>query len=844
MPRHRVLDVALCAACCGALAGAQAPSALFRAVEEHVPHDFRPLLALDVDVDGDLDLVAREGVALNDGSGRFAPTSVAAPLASLLFFAVGYVDADLDGDGDRDLLVTAPNGTFTGAIAAYASTPAGLAPMAIALPPAAPGMLVRYDYDGDSFDDVLVAGPPSLFPPSGLQLWTNAGGAALTPAAGAFPATGGAPSFLAAGDFDGDADTDAFEIDLQTGVVRFHLRDGPAFFDSTAPLPAGPFTLMHGTSGDFDGDGAADVAFRMTGGLGPFTTYYDVGARCVGGFPSTTFDLATGPSDGYVAFDLDGDGVLDRAVTVVSPPGAAPAAATLEIRTGVPGVDAADSRLLHSDPTGPAVRLAFDADGDGDRDLLCQRAIATPRILYRDQTGSLHEPRSDVFFAVRGPLTAPLTADVVVGDFDGDGDADLARFASATCAAAPFATLSNDGRGRFPPPPSDASACVVAQATAKALAADFDGDGRDDALRVVQTGTLSATLYLSLPGGGFSSTPVGTESNVVSDFTVHDDDLDGDPDLVLCLTAPNAFVRYRNVGGGAFVRVATPLPGTPSEICVADLDQDGIVEYVVATSLGTFAIAPATGAATLVAPGSYQRLDVGDFDGDGDADLLQDGTPFVRQADGQYVAQPPLPGFPQPNAGPPLPQGLFDADQDGVLDALAYGALWRGVAGAGFAAPETVPFPSIGLAQTPQVTFMPFYRVADFDRDGDPDLLDPTGRLLANLTRHLALGRPAAIGRTATLEGFGPPLQPLELFAAPVAFAANPIPLPGWGNLFLPPAAAIYVGAFSFGADGAFSLPLPVPDLPALVGLDVHWQAVLPVAGALTNAETTTILSL
>jgi hypothetical protein len=842
MPRIVDLRFVACAALAAALNG-QSPSPLFRVLEEHVPYDFRPLAALDFDLDGDRDLLAREGVLLNDGNGRFAPTPISASLAYYLFFSLGIATPDLDGDGIDDLLVRAQVGSAPEQWYPFAAAYGGLTELTAAVPLTffSRKQLAPFDYDGDGDDDLLAAGlpvPPGVAP-IGPLLLLNSGNLGFTSAVAALPTTGGA-DFVAVGDFDDDGDLDVFVADLSTSAAKFHLRNGSTYALVSAPLPANLTHLAAGVSGDFDGDGVDDVVLRLENSPSAVTAAADVGLRCVGGTIVTTVESSVHALTSLTAFDLNGDGKLDRVQSINYGGGTAPKP-SLEIRSGLPTNAATPAAPLLSFSDGPVAGLAFDADGDGDVDLLCQRAKRTPRVFYNDGAGGLHEARGDASFAVSGGGDTGTLADVIVGDFDGDGDEDLARFVAAGCPGAPFAVLENDGHGQFPP--AAVPAGCVSVFPSKGLAADFDGDGRDDVFRIAQPSNVFAAYHRSLPGGGFSNALVATELGIVTDFVVGDLDDDGDVDAAACFIGTNLLVRYVNDGAGSFARVALAVSAGPTGLRIADMNGDDVVDFVVAAAAGVVVVDGATQTSTTAVAGfAAARAEVGDLDGDGDPDLLVDGTPYLLQG-GAYVGQPTLAGFVPPIAGPALPQALLDVDGDGDLDALAYTAVWRNASGV-FSGPEPVPFPTVNVIQIVQTGFMPFYRAADFDRDGDVDLLDPTGRLIANISRHLSRGAPAAINRVGTLDVCGPPLQPFALFASASAFQQHPYVVPGWGNLFLVPDAAVYVGTWSFDANAGFGVPFAVPNVPALVGLDLYWQAILPFAGRITNVERTRILSL
>jgi hypothetical protein len=826
-----------CAALLTAFAHAQTSPQIYRDLEEHVPHGFRPFMALDVDVDGALDLVAPEGVLKNDGTGRFTPLPVAPAVASALFFADVRVALDVNGDGFDDLVVVAPNAALTRTCYALLSGPGGLTAAAPAPPfPAgdAPTALAAFDYDGDGFDD-LVAGATQTAP---AAVWHNVFGTVFVDVTTFLPV----PPFpngwhepAAAGDFDGDGSRDVLLVDLAApGGIVLSAASG-AFVVAPVSGQLLGFTISDVVVGAFDSVPGDDVLGNAFLGS-PFR----FGIRYVAGVPTYQ---PLGPvlqiPSGTAPIDLDGDGV-DELAYVDAPLAAAP---SLHVVADLFG--AATSTTVMADAPEPA--FSFDADGDGDRDLLAMRAKLSPRIVFVGAAQGLYEARSDLNYAAAN-VTAPMTVAALVGDFDGDGDVDAARFVGPGCPGAPIAVLENDGRGRFPSP-AVSDLCVQQGWFTAAAVADFDGDGRDDVVRArtqssVFTGlTTELTLFRST-AGGWIETPLGVEPGSAVAVRVADVGQDGDPDVVVATSGPAQFAIYANAGG-AFARSVVAIGGQIDEAVVADVTGDGTPDFLF-SSLATSVVplAKMVNGATLSPPaiiGNGTRIGVADFDGDGDADLLLDATVRENLGGGLFPIVQTLAGYPLPAAGPFLPSVVLDANADGDPDVLAYGALWLGGPGTTFGAPQTVPFPAVGIVQT---AVMPQYRAADFDRDGDLDLLDPIGRLISNATRHLALGAPASIGRTGSLEAYGPPFQPCDVFASFNAFAQNPIAVPGWGNLFLVPEDSVYVGAFGTDGTGRAVVPFVVPNVPALAGLTLHWQAALPLAGKLTNAEVVRVLAL
>jgi hypothetical protein len=214
-----------------------------------------------------------------------------------------------------------------------------------------------------------------------------------------------------------------------------------------------------------------------------------------------------------------------------------------------------------------------------------------------------------------------------------------------------------------------------------------------------------------------------------------------------------------------------------------------------------------------------------DFDGDGDQDLLLNNLRFVNDGTGGFTPATPLP---PPSIG--NYQGVFaafDVDLDNFPDVVnSYGLLYRNLGGA-FAAPVSLPAPLTCVH-------------ADFDRDGDEDLVAFGPSILTNMTRQLSRGKPPRPGRPASLDLAGPPGAPWLLFASN---GTGNLPLPPFGTVLLDLATAqlVYGGALS--PTGTATVSGTVPAGPMWVGTSVFWQAIVyhPQGARLTGLEITTV---
>ena len=226
------------------------------ATATHLPVDADRTLSLalaDLDNDGDLDITAANSlqpnrVWRNDGTGRFVASPTSLP-AGDAFWSQGIAAADIDGDGDLDLIVADAN-TQTGSQA-------------------------------------------RLYVNDGLGTFVNA-------TAGRVPASNGFDGGIAIADIDHDGDIDF------AALGALYVNDGTGTFaDETLARLPGVFGLEPQFA-DFDNDGDLDLIGYQTLFLNDGTGHFvDASNRFAG---SGFFGAVPRP---YAIGDVDRDGDVD-----------------------------------------------------------------------------------------------------------------------------------------------------------------------------------------------------------------------------------------------------------------------------------------------------------------------------------------------------------------------------------------------------------------------------------------------------------------------------------------------------------------------------------------------------
>ncbi|QDV05152.1 FG-GAP repeat protein [Planctomycetes bacterium Poly30] len=826
-----------------------------------LPQDrFRPAIALhgfldgpvfvvaeDFDGDGARDLIfggrpAATGIpferdqflqlSLNRGGTDFA---LPEPLLESPRRLHGLDAADLDGDGDQDLVLLKSfdgvevwyndgHARFTlgetGGVASYSNIT---------------GLQVL-DVDGDGILDIVLEsgqGDGNLGNFEGAWVKRTGGSQLPNPTSLLTGNVRTGRTRLVDLDADGDLDVIACRV-----VSTQPTYDHPvAWFENTSGFPIDSSTrqpLLNNTVSvydiamldvDLDGDLDLAAALRTTSGTGRTRVALNQGA---GTFAPGTNNLTAALSIKLRAADVDGDGDPDL-VSLDSPSFSADRGVYAQLNDGT-GAFGLRERIGQN-PLPVNTALVADLDGDALVDVVGLSvfpgnqpdAWSSGAHVYRNLS-AIGGSGATRFSPVIDVSELYGNGPIVVADFNQDGREDLV--VHRTQESPRVAVKLNNGEGRFlRAQPIAEIAPLTGTAQGGATVGDIDGDGHLDLAFVEPLGGGTSASIGAVFGDGqgqFSAVtslavwPADTDFVELRDLTY-----DGYPDLIGARAGGTQILYAQNDQRGGFgstVTLGAPFDA-PAQFEVVDVNGDSLLDVLtvagdrVESTPGSFPgqFSPRVLIAQL--PWEAASFALGDFDGDALMDLAvaesaalffplgSEIATYLGVAGGGLSSIPVL----SSSATQADTLRTLDADGNGRDDLVAFRragslllSLFESRSDGSFAAPESIDTGNRRLGEV---------QVLDLEQDGDLDLMvggETAAQLLVVLNESLtdigstycAFAVPNSTGSVGAIEGYGG----TEVFQQALELSVTELP------------------ASVFGFFLASQTPALVPDVPGSEG--------------------------
>ncbi|GAB3576198.1 VCBS repeat-containing protein [Spirosoma luteolum] len=266
--------------------------------------------------------------------------------------------------------------------------------------------------------------------------------------------------------------------------------------------------------------------------------------------------------------DVDGDGRADLYVC-----GAKGQAGQLYVQTGAGFRVSKQVAFEQSAPFEDTAAELFDADNDGDLDLYVGSGGNEPAEGQGDRMDRLYLNDGRGGFTLNSRALPPkMTNTSVVRSYDYDGDGDLDLFVGSRSYPLQYGVspssylLRNNGHGEFDDVTrSDAPALSDIGMIRDAAWSDLTGDGRNE---LVLVGDWMSPTVLALSGGQLKPAPTGLENlhGFWGSVGIMDVDNDNRPDLVL-----------GNIGSNFSLRASAD---KPLKLWISDFDKNGTLDKI------------------------------------------------------------------------------------------------------------------------------------------------------------------------------------------------------------------------------------------------------------------------
>jgi len=526
--------------------------------------------AKDMDGDGDMDVIANSGSTNSiswfenmDGQGTFVEEHIITTDTALY----QKIDvADLDGDGDMDILTSDYTNDDVGWFKNINGQGDFGPKQVITADVQRPQGISAADIDGDGDLDVLSTS--QLFDHKLVWHENLNGQGNFGPQR--FVSSDVQSQFLVTtADLDNDGDLDVISGSSNQGIIYGYKNlDGLGNFGPKQQITNQIEFLREINLADLDNDGDMDL---MSASATDDKIAYYLNTDGQGNFgPQQVVVEINGTNRPYtvMSVDMDGDGDKD----VLSASNGDDKIAWLENLDGLGNFSAPKTISLQLNY--PISVNAADIDGDGDMDVVSESFFDKTVAWFENMDGQGTSFTAHIFSPLNSfpYVTYPM-------DVDNDGDMDI-------LSGGDYGLLwyeNTDGQGNFGPIQviNNATICIES-----VRAADLDGDGFLD---LVSADWCNDVLFWHKNNGGGNFGPqqtIITELYSAFSVIITDMDNDGDQDVLASSFGDHSAIWFENLDGqGTFgpLRAVNNNSDGAYEVYATDLDADGDMDVLTAS---------------------------------------------------------------------------------------------------------------------------------------------------------------------------------------------------------------------------------------------------------------------
>ena len=578
-----------------------------QSVKQPVLNSPTDVYSADLDGDGDKDVLsASTGSGKiawyeNQGSGSFGTQQIIVVGQEGL---TSIYAADLDGDGDQDVLSTSEDDDT---IAWYENQGSGEFASQEVISSSVPGPqdVRAADMNGDGNMDIVAATG------SRVVIFANQSGSFPT---GHYIGPSDEPAVAVyTEDLNGNGNLDVVAAYDSPDKIAWFANQGSGSYSAQKVVNTDLYAPRNVFAADLNGDGNADILSAARSGSDNISWYANNGDGTFGSPQTISSDMYG--ANGLYAADFEGDGDMDVLATNTF------SDEPVRLFKNQGGGSFASQQVVSDSGFSGGDVMATDLSGNGNLDVLTLSANQSKVIWYPNTGSASFDSQQEV-----AASPTPKPSDVYVHDLNGDGDKDMLTALEATNEIAWF---PKEGEGNY----GDKKVITtMVDLPISVYAADLDGDGDTDVLSASHSDKKIA-WYENQGDGSFGSQQVLTSSaDGAWEVKAGDLDNDGDMDVVSVSRYSNQVSWFENQGGGSFGtrQSITSNVDDPREVHLSDIDQDGDLD-VVSVSNSDHKVAwyenqggGSFGSQQVVSSGAtYPRTaDVADVTGDGEPDIV------------------------------------------------------------------------------------------------------------------------------------------------------------------------------------------------------------------------------